>query len=87
MKLVNELKYTEGKFSELLPKIKEHAAKLREVGGYKDFNTRLAFDCLYATVGSGTMCTWYDKYNCNDTHIKTLAVQALRNIAPELLDK
>ena len=53
-------------------------AKLKEYGIYKDYETRLAWDCLRMTVSTDTVCEWYDKYNCTDEHITTLVKKALK---------
>lgn len=80
MKLQKELDYVKTQFSNNLEKIKEYAPKLKESKQYKDFETRLVWDCIRAFVGSGTVCLWYEKYNCNDTHITTLGKKALKEL-------
>lgn len=80
MKLKNEMEYVKKQFTENLDKITEYAPKLKKSGQYKDFEIRLTWDCLRAFVGTGTICLWYDKYNCNDTHITTLGKNALKEL-------
>jgi hypothetical protein len=80
MKLQKELPLVIETFNKNLERIKEYASVLKESGNYNDFNTRLAFDCLRAFVGTKTMCSWYEKYNCTDAHIKTLGIKALKEL-------
>lgn len=80
MKLQNELQYVKAQFENNIDKIKDYAPKLKESKQYNDFEVRLTWDCLRAFVGSGTICLWYDKYNCHDTHITTLGKKALKEL-------
>ena len=80
MKLQKEFEYVKKQFENNIDKIKEYAPKLKESKQYKDFEIRLAWDCLRAFVGSGTICLWYEVYNCNDTHITTVAKKALKEL-------
>lgn len=77
MKLAPELDYVVEKFKQIR-NLEDYAETLKASGDYKDFETRLAWDCLRLTVPSSTICEWYDKYNCNDNHITTLAKTALK---------
>jgi hypothetical protein len=77
MKLQNELNGLVEKFEAIKTKIPTYAEQLKNTGGYKSFENRLAWDCLHAVVPVGTICEWYTKYNCNDEHIGTLARKAL----------
>lgn len=79
MKLKNELKFTVKKIKGIT-NLKEYAEDLKVNGDYQDFETRLAWDVLRATVGSNTICKWYKEYNCNDKHIDTLAKKALKEV-------
>ena len=79
MKLQNELEFVVDKLKGL-KNLKEYAEELKAEGNYQDFETRLAWDALRAAVGTNTICTWYDKYNCNDKHIDTLAKKALKEV-------
>ena len=80
MKLQKELNYIMEQFAANIDKIKEYAPKLKESKQYKDYEVRLCWDCLRAFVGSGTICLWYEKYNCNDSHVTTLAKKALKEL-------
>lgn len=77
MKLAQELESVVEKFKRI-DNLEEYADALKKSGEYNDFETRLAWDCLRATVPAETICDWYEKYNCNDTHITTLAKAALK---------
>jgi hypothetical protein len=79
MKLESELPYIRKRFS-LILNLPSYAKKLKETGNYKDFGTRLAWDCIHATIPSETVCDWYDKYNCHDDHITTAAKAVLREM-------
>lgn len=68
-------------FKENADKIIPYAEKLKEIGGYKDFYTRLGFDCLRAFVGTNYICNvLYDKENLNDNHITTAVKKALKEL-------
>ncbi len=79
MKLKSEIPYINRMFSQI-SNLTEYAEKLKATGNYKDFGTRLAWDCLHATIPSEIICGWYDKYNCNDDHITTAAKAVLRGM-------
>lgn len=80
MKLQNEFNYIKTQFENNLDKIKDYAPKLKASGNYKDFEIRLTWDCIRAFVGTGTVCLWYKKYNCNDMHITTVGKKALKEL-------
>lgn len=77
MKLLNELNYVVEQFKKLTD-IEEYAMYLKEHGTYNDFETRLAWDCLRKAVPVEVRYSWYQKYNCVDEHITTLAKKALK---------
>jgi len=77
MKLAPELDFVVEKFKQI-KNLDNYAAILEEVGGFNNFETRLAWDCLHATIPSSTVCEWYEKYDCNDNHITTLVKTALK---------
>ena len=79
MKLKNEIPFIRESFSKIT-NLPEYAEKLKATGNYKDFGTRLAWDCIYATIPIGTICGWFDKYNCHDDHITTAAKAVLREM-------
>ena len=80
MKLQKEFEFVKAQFQNHLEDIKNYAPKLKESGQYKDFEVRLVWDCIRAFVGSGTVCLWYEKYNCNDSHITTIGKKALKEL-------
>lgn len=79
MKLRSEIPYVRERFSKI-KNLQEYAVSLKANGNYKDFGTRLAWDCIYCSIPSEIVCGWYDKYNCNDNHITTLAKAVLREM-------
>jgi hypothetical protein len=79
MKLKNELNFTINRMKKIT-NLKEYAEELKESKNYNDFETRLAWDAIRAAVGTQKICEWYDKYNCNDSHITTLAKRALKEV-------
>lgn len=83
MKLKNEFPEMAHRFSGILENIKEYAPILAARGGYNDFITRLAWDVLHACYKNKEICEWYEKYNCNDTHITTAARTALLSVYPD----
>ena len=64
---------------ELLDKLKNHIQVVKEYGGYKSLNVRIAWDIMYWRIGSSKMRDWYREYECNDDHIATLALRCLRD--------
>lgn len=85
MKLKNELNNTIKEFKKikhLIPKQIEYLKQEEKEGKCKDLETRLAWDCLHATIPSSQICKWYKQYNCNDNHIATLAKRALKEVYP-----
>ena len=79
MKLKSEIPYVMERFSKI-KNLQEYAVSLKANGNYNDFGTRLAWDCIHATIPSEIVCGWYDKYNCNDDHITTAAKSVLREM-------
>ena len=82
MKLENELQGVIEKFRRIEKKIPAYIEQVKEEGGYNNLEVRVAMDLLRATVGTTLLCEWYDKYDCNDTHIVTLAKRALKEVYP-----
>lgn len=80
MKLQNELNPLIERLQKIADKIPPYAQELQASGNFKNFEIRLAWDCLKAVTSTTTICDWYDKYNCNDTHITTLAKAALKSV-------
>jgi len=68
-------------FDENIEEIKEYAPKLRDSGNFKEFDLRLAWDCLRAYVGTRTICSrYYDSEGLHDGHIATASKKALREL-------
>lgn len=61
----------------LVGSVQIHELHLKQSGKYSDFETRAAWDLLNAVVSASEICGWYKKYDCDDTHVNTLA-KALR---------
>lgn len=77
MKLAAELDFVVEKFKQIRD-LESYAKELKKSGNYNDFETRLAWDCLRATIPVEIRCSWYEKHNCHDVHITTLAKTALK---------
>lgn len=82
MKLRSELPNVIRAFESVKDKIPAYVEHVKMIGGYKDLETRIAWDLLYATKGTAWICGLYDKYSCKDTHIDTLAKRALKQVHP-----
>lgn len=80
MRLKKELPELVEKLKAIKEKIPPYAKELKASGNYKDFEVRLANDCLKAVVPNAELCGWYDTYQCHDSHITTLAKRALAEI-------
>lgn len=80
MLLQNELQFVESQMIELSKKhdLQSYANELKNSGEYKDFLTRLSWDLISAACGCNYLCSLYDKYGANDTHITTLAKKAIK---------
>ena len=77
MKLQNELNFLISKLNEIDDKIVlDYTKNLKESKNYKNFERRIAHDLLRYIYTSKGICNLYDTYNCNDTHIATLALKA-----------
>lgn len=79
MKLRNELPYIRERFS-MISDLYAYAICLKASGDYKNFGTRLAWDCIHASIPTKVICSWYDKYKCNDDHITTAAKAVLKEM-------
>lgn len=80
MKLQPELEETIKRFENIKSDIIPYAEELKTHGKYKDFETRLAWDCLRAVYSITEISLWYKKYDCNDNHITTMIKAALKAI-------
>ena len=56
----------------------EYREKLRASGKYNKFEVRFAWEVCDAVFSTKEICSWYDKYNCNDDHITSLFKAACR---------
>lgn len=56
----------------------EHINKVKSSHEYCNLETRIAYDCGKTCFTPSEICNWYEKYRCDDTHIKTLFVKALK---------
>ena len=61
----------------------EHVLRVGKEDRYNHLDVRIAHDLKFATMSSATVCTWYDKYGCNDDHVTTLYKQVLKNNYPK----
>lgn len=52
--------------------------KLKASGKYNNFIVRFVNDVKYAILSPAEVCTWYDKYQCNDKHITSLMIAACK---------
>lgn len=81
MKLENERSYVIGQMRKLdAEKVKAYAAQVKESGDYRNYETRITNDILHAAIQTSDICEWYEKYNCNDTHITTLAKSCVKEV-------
>lgn len=80
MKLLNELPVVVEALRKIQHEIPLYAEQLKASSNYNDFETRLAWDCMRAVMGTEWICSMYAKYNCNDTHLTTLAKRALKEV-------
>ena len=56
----------------------QHISTVKKERAYKNIEVRIAFDVARQVFPLRTICEWYDKYDCNDTHLKTIFVKALK---------
>ena len=78
LKLYPELEPLTEKIQRHELRLQQYGEQLREKGGYKDYETRFAWDVLHKVVTTFEICDWYDRYSCNDRHITALAIAACR---------
>ena len=50
----------------------EYREALKASGNYNKFEVRFAWDVCHAVFSTKEVCSWYDKYGCNDDHITSL---------------
>lgn len=80
MKLQAEIKPTLEKVMPFFERIKPHALYLSTDDSVKNLEIRLAYDVLRSAIGSQGICDLYKKYDCNDSHVETLALKVLRMV-------
>lgn len=80
MKLSAELPTVVDAYQTKRQDIAQYAVALKQAGGYQDYETRLAWDVLRAVMGTTWICSLYEKYDCHDPQIETLAKKALRTV-------
>ena len=81
MKLENERAYVLQQMRKLDPaQVKAYAQNVKESGDFKNFETRITNDILAACVPVSKRCDWYSEYDCNDTHITTLAKSCVNDV-------
>ena len=56
----------------------EYREKLRKSGKYNQFDVRFSWDVGHAIFTTKEICSWYEKYQCNDDHITSLFKAACR---------
>lgn len=80
MKLQNELNNIIEKFNKLdKNEVKKHVKNVKKDKKYKTLEVRIAWDLLryVLSLDDKSITDFYKKYNCNDSHITTLAKKAL----------
>ena len=77
MKLLAEFDKALKLYEEKYPtqKVQNHKDYLRTCKSVHNIDTRLAHDMIHGIYGSSGLCELYNKYNCNDSHISTLAMK------------
>jgi hypothetical protein len=55
---------------------------VQKEGNYKNLMVRTVNDIKYALFSPQEICSWYDEYNCNDSHITTLFKKVVRENYP-----
>ena len=61
----------------------EHIEALVKSGKYKDLTIRIPWDIINAGFSAREVCSWYEKYDCNDNHITTLFRQIIKRNYPK----
>ena len=85
MKLQNELQPLVERMKKLdRDSVIKYAGELKKSKNYKNFEIRISNDILYACTKTDDICDWYNKYNCSDEHITTLAKTAAKVVFAEI---
>lgn len=54
-----------------------YLAQVKAKHEYHDLLTRVSWDVLRCCFTPAQLCDWYDRYDCNDTHMTTAARKAI----------
>lgn len=83
MKLKNELKEMEQRFSKLdINDLNTLLKQLKESKQYNCLKTRFVWVLVNYCYTSSELIQFYDKYDATDKHIDTLAKKAFKNVYP-----
>lgn len=83
MKLKNELKEMEQRFSKLdINDLNTLLKQLKESKQYNCLETRFIWVLVNYCYTSSELIQFYDKYDATDKHIDTLAKKAFKNVYP-----
>lgn len=83
MKLKNELKEMEQRFSKLdINDLNTLMKQLKESKQYNCLETRFIWILVHYCYTSSELIQFYDKYDATDKHIDTLAKRAFKNVYP-----
>ena len=86
MKLQQELPKVVERLKELIAKkgeqkVREYMKAVKDSGEYKNYDVRIANDIVkYGCIGSKTVCEWYNRYGCHDSHVTTLCIAAMKEV-------
>lgn len=84
MKLKNELKEMEQRFSKLnINDLNTLLKQLKESKQYNCLETRLIWILVHYCYSSSEILQIYDKYEASDSHLDTLAKKAFKNVYPD----
>lgn len=65
-------------------KLLQYIDEVKKENEYNSLEIRIVNDLLKLRIGTATICTWYEKYGCNDTHITSLAKKAFKIVYPDI---
>lgn len=63
-----------------LNNVRAYAKNLKDSKEYNSYEVRLAWDLLRAVFNADEICEWYEKYDCHDQHITSMAVSAMHKV-------
>lgn len=85
MKLKKEYNYIIEMFKKINPeKLYNYAIELKKSKNYNNFEIRLCWDIARACIPCEVLCSFYDKYNCNDSHKTTIFKKAMHEVFPDV---